>query len=44
MSVIVTFCFRDGIVMGADSRLTIYDKYTEGTQKITYVNGIKKIF
>lgn len=44
MSVIVTFCFRDGIVMGADSRLTIYDKYTDGTEKITYVNGIKKIF
>lgn len=44
MSVIVTFCLRDGIVMAADSRLTIYNEYTDGKVEKEFRDDCKKIF
>ena len=44
MSVIVTICLRDGIVMAADSRTTLTRTYPDGKQEITHQDGIKKIF
>ena len=44
MSVIVTFCLYDGIVMAADSRTTLTKTYPDGRQEISHIDGIKKIF
>lgn len=44
MSVIVTFCLYDGIVMAADSRTTLTKTYTDGRQEVSHIDGIKKIF
>lgn len=44
MSVIVTFCLYDGIVMAADSRMTQTKTYQDGRQEISYKDGEKKIF
>lgn len=44
MSVIVTFCLYDGIVMAADSRTTLTKTYPDGRQEVSHIDGIKKIF
>lgn len=44
MSVIVTLCLYDGIVMAADSRVTLTKTYQDGRQEISHRDGIKKIF
>ncbi len=44
MSVIVTFCLYDGIVMTADSRTTLTKTYPDGGQEVLHKDGIKKIF
>jgi len=44
MSVIVTLCLKDGIVMAADSRTTITRTYPNGDKEVFYKDGIKKIF
>ena len=44
MSVIVTFCLSDGIVMAADSRTTLTKTYPDGRQEVSHIDGIKKIF
>lgn len=44
MSVIVTFCLYDGIVMAADSRTTLTKSYPDGRQEVSHKDGIKKIF
>ena len=44
MSVIVTFCLYDGIVMAADSRTTLTKTYPDERQEVSHKDGIKKIF
>ena len=44
MSVIVTFCLYDGIVMAADSRTTLTKSYPDGRQEVSHKDGIKKNF
>ena len=44
MSVIVTLCLYDGIVMAADSRMTLLRTYPNGRQEISYRDRSKKIF
>lgn len=44
MSVIVTICLQDGIAMAADSRLTIYNEYTDGRTEKIFRDNCKKIF
>ena len=44
MSVIVTLCLYDGIVMAADSRMTITKTYPNGETEISHKDGLKKIF
>ena len=44
MSAIVTLCLYDGIVMAADSRLTITRTYPDGRKDVSYKDGSKKIF
>ena len=44
MSVIVTFCLYDGIVMAADSRTTFTKSYPDGRQEVSHKDEIKKIF
>ena len=44
MSVIVTLCLHDGIVMAADSRMTLTKTYPNGEKEISYEDGLKKIF
>ena len=43
MSVIVTFCLYDGIVMAADSRTTFTKSYPDGRQEVSHKDEIKKI-
>ena len=44
MSVIVTFCLNNGIVMAADSRTTQIKTYPNGKQEVSRMDGVKKIF
>lgn len=44
MSVVVTLCLKDGIVMAADSRTTLTKSYSDGRREISHKDGIKKIF
>lgn len=44
MSVIVTLCLYDGIVMAADSRTTLIRTYPNGKQEVSHRDGEKKIF
>ena len=44
MSEIVTICLQDGIAMAADSRLTIYNEYTDGRIEKIFKDNYKKIF
>lgn len=44
MSVIASLCLRDGIILAADSRLTRYNKYTEGRITKKYDDSATKIF
>lgn len=41
MSVIVTFCLYDGIVMAADSRTTLTKTYPDGRQEVSIRNSEK---
>lgn len=44
MSAIVTLCLYDGIVMAADSRITLTMIYPSGEKEVSHKDGIKKIF
>lgn len=44
MSVIVSLCLSDGIVMAADSRLTRVNKYMDGSITKSYEDNIMKLF
>lgn len=44
MSIVITFCLRDGIIMGADRRLTLCKEYTDGRIDETYNDETSKIY
>ncbi|WP_143321645.1 hypothetical protein [Clostridium sp. HBUAS56010] len=44
MSVVVTLCLYDGIVMAADSRATLIWTYPDGKQEVSHRDGEKKIY
>lgn len=44
MSIVITFCLRDGIIMSADRRLTLCKEYTDGRIDETYNDETTKIY